>query len=139
MISKRAIDRICGVLLILLPAVLITSIATGSKFETYEQTAMRSLQTISDNQALFTASTIFLFLTGLVSISLATALYLSFRDHETTLALFGAIWVLVMGVTLIVGAVGGLVVNHMADAFDGTSGSNATMIANSARPMQHIY
>jgi hypothetical protein len=27
----------------------------------------------------------------------------------------------------------------MADAFDGTSGSNATMIANSARPMQHIY
>ena len=35
MVSKRIIDRACGVLLILLPAALITSLATGSKFETY--------------------------------------------------------------------------------------------------------
>ena len=139
MISKWAIDQICGVLLILLPAVLITSIATGSKFETYEKTAMRSLQTIADNQALFAISTIFLFITGLVGISLAAALYLSFRDHERTLALFGAVWVLGMGVTLVVGAMGGWTLTEIADEFEKASGGNASGIATSARPMQHLY
>ena len=139
MVSKDAIDRVCGVLLILLPIALIASIATGSRFETHETTPMQSLQTVVDNHGLFVASTMFLFVTGLVSITLAAAMYLAFRTHETMPAMFGSVWLLGVGVTLMVGATGGFALGEIADEFKTAGGGNMSMIATSARPMQLIF
>ena len=137
--SQSSIDRICGALLIALPVAIFTFIVADSQFNTYGLSFQESLRQVVDSSALFRAETVLLFISGLVSIALAAAMYLVFRTHERTLALFGAAWFLGLGMTWFVAAISGVALAHMADQFETATAVNASMIATSARPVQVIY
>ena len=137
--SNSTIDRICGALLVALPVAIVTFLMTDTQFNTYEKSFQESLRQVVDNARLFKAETALLFVSGLLSIALAAATYLAFRTHERTLALFGAFWFLGLCMTMVVGALSGVALAHMADQFETATAVNTSMIATSARPFQVIY
>ena len=136
---NSTIERICGVLLIALPVVAFIFLMTDSQFNTYDKSFQESIRQVVDSPSLFRADMAFLFVSGLVSIALAAAMYLAFRSHERTLALLGAFWLLGLGTTMVVGTLGGVALAHMADQFETSTPVHVSMIATSARPFQVIH
>ena len=137
MVSKSAIDRTCGALLAALAVATVVAAAIGSQFETYDRSFEKAINEVADSSGLFTVGLVSSFIAGLAGVALASTMYLAYRGHDRTVSMVGALWLLTFGGAMIGASVAGSAVLHMADQFETAVGTNADIIAASARPI-HI-
>lgn len=133
MISKATIERITGILLLVLPAIIIAVSATVVEVDTRREHFLEDFQEIADNQDRYAASIALMFISSLVTVGAAAALYLTFRPHERTLAMFGSFGFLAAGATLMVGVMTGTALHDLAQEYGATSGDQAARVATTAR------
>ena len=106
MLTKRGVERVAGVLLIVLFVAFAIAILFGeAEVEIDREDVRASLQEVIDDQEFFVTSLIFLLAGSLLLVGAAAALYRVFAAHDRALALFVLVGVLSGGLLI---AVGGL-------------------------------
>ena len=99
MFSQKGIERLAAILLLTTVVAVVISIVTYAEpIDTSRVEIIETLVEIEADGGLFITSTAFFILSSLLSIPLAAALYLAFRNHDQALALFGAFGFLAAGV-----------------------------------------
>ena len=134
MLSQNAIERTCGVLLVVLAVAVVATAAIGEGFSTYEKSFDEALHEVAEDSGLFKAGLVTSFLAGLVGLVLASTMYFAYREHDRPVSLLGGLWLLAFGAAMAGSSVAGSAVLHMADQFDTAAAANSQAIAIGARP-----
>ena len=99
MLSKRKIEYLAGALLIAMVSAVVVSIAVNPiSAQTFKEDPSGVLVDIAVDRNLFITGAIF----DLLTIPLATVLYLSFRSHDRNLALLGSFGFLALAMLFLV-------------------------------------
>ena len=102
MLSKRTLERVAGVLFIVMAVAFAVSLATTRDFDFGRADIGESLREVIDDQALFVTSEAFGLVGSLLLVVAAAASYLVFRSHDSGLALFGLVGLLSGGMAFTV-------------------------------------
>ncbi len=94
MLSKRTLERVAGVLFIVMAVAFAVSIATHVGIDFDRADIGESLREVIDDQALFVTSEAFWLVGSLLLVVAAAASYLVFRSRDSGLALFGLVGLL---------------------------------------------
>ena len=138
MLSKTAIHRITGVLLLAFLAAIIVAASTSAGIDTYEEDFHESIQEVVDNNGRFWTSTAFLGLSSVLAVALGAVMYVTFSPHERTLALLGAFGFLLVGAALMVGTFTAEALGDLASDYKRTHGPSPEIIAIAARPLSNM-
>ena len=99
MFSQRGLERLAAVVLLLTVVAFVVSVVTYAEpIDTSRDEIPLTLEEIDNDSGLFVTSTAFFIIASLLLIPLSAALYLAFRAHDRTLALFGCFGFLTAGV-----------------------------------------
>ena len=82
---------------------------------------------------MFAAGIALNFLSSVILVAAATALYVTFRPHERALAMFGSFVFLAAGVGFMGSAVTGMALFELGDEFGSASGAQADRLVTTAR------
>ena len=135
MLTKLTIERITGILfLVIIPVSLATSIL-DSGIDTRVEYFRGSLQTVADNETQNVVGSVFGFLMAGLFVSTGAALYVTFRSYDRLLSLIGAFGFLAAGVSFMVSMAAGLAFIELASEFGDTSDVQADQIVPAARAM----
>ena len=135
MFSSRSIERIAGALLVAsIVAILghiVALIPTGTPgFST--GSIHEILEFIAQSRGAVLTNMLFLLMYGFLVMLSALALYLAFRPHERTMALFGSFGLAVHGLFVVLFNILFLVLMESAQEFAVTSGAEADRVATVA-------
>ena len=135
MLSRRAMERITGVIFLLVVVSLIVTIATGSDVgqNTDAEDFRQWLRELAENQGQHRVSVAFDLLSNVLTVAMAGAVYVVFRLHARPLALFAAFGFLAAGLTSMVIVMTGFALDSMAHEFVTASEADADIVATSAR------
>ena len=138
MLSKRGIERIAGILLIVLFVAFAIGILFGeAEVEIDREGVHESLQEIIDDQEFFVTSLIFFLAGSLLLLPAGAALYQVFKAHDQMLALFGFVGFLSAGLLVTVAAFLQFGAFYLArDFVDGVA--DADTLASTARALALI-
>ena len=132
MLSKGGIERIAGILLLLLPVFVIVSIVTKVEIDTDIDEFRGSLQDIANDSGRHLIGVSFALIADLLAVALAGAFYLVFRSHERSLALLAAFGFLAMGLMFAVEEMSGFALYSLAKQFETAVNPAADSIVTSA-------
>ena len=138
MLTKTAIHRITGVLLLAFLAAIIVALSTSTGIDTWEKDFHETIQEVVDNKGRFWTSTAFLGLSSVLAVALGAVMYVTFSPHERTLALLGVFGFLLVGAALMVGTFTAEALGDLASDYKRTHGPSAEIIATTARPFSHM-
>ena len=132
MFSRRSIERLSGALLVAsivaLLGHIVALIPTGTPgFST--DTIHKILEFIAQSRGAVLTSMLFLLMYGFLVMLSALALYLAFRPHERTMALFGSFALAAHGLFVVLFNMLFLVLMESAQEFAVTSGAEADRVA----------
>ncbi len=133
MLSKATIERITGILFLVVVPVTIVTVVTDAGVDTRVDFFRASLQDVADSETQSFVSAGFGFLMSGLFVATGAALYLTFRPYERFLSLLGAFALLAAGVSFMAGMVADLTLTQLAREFGGTSGIEADQIVPAAR------
>jgi hypothetical protein len=134
-LSKSTIERITGILfLVIIPVSLATAIL-DSGIDTRVEYFRGSLQTVADNETQNVVGSVFGFLMAGLFVSTGAALYVTFRSYDRLLSLIGAFGFLAAGVSFMVSMAAGLAFIELASEFGDVRGVQADQIVPAARSM----
>ena len=133
MFSNRVLERVAGVLFLLVLISLILIFALSIDVDTRRGEFGDSLRDIADNEGRYLTSLAFDFVSNLLTVALAAVFYLVFRPHGRHLALLGAFAFVAAGVTFMVSNAASLALNSLAEDFVAASGSQAETLESTAR------
>ena len=132
MFSKRSIERLAGAFLVASFVALLGHIVAIIPIGTPDFSAGKTpeiLEFIAQARGGVLTNMVFLLIYGFLVILSALALYLAFRLHERTMALFGAFALATHGLFVILFNILFLVVMESAQQFAETSGAGADAVA----------
>ena len=135
MLTKRNTERLAGLVLLGILVSLIVSSSVGPEIDTRREEFRESLLDIANHPRLMAGVLAVGFVGDLLMVALGGLLYLVFRAHERSLALFGAFGFLAAGMTFIVADGAGYGLRSMAQDFTKVSGAEVDAIFASARGM----
>ena len=133
MLSKAPIERITGILFLLIIPVTIVTVVTDAGVDTRVDFFRADLQDVADSATQSFVSAGFGFLMSGLFVATGAAMYVTFRPYERFLSLLGAFAFLAAGVSFMAGVVGQLTLTQLAREFGGTSGIEADQIVPAAR------
>lgn len=133
MLSKATIERITGVLLLVVIPVIIVTAVTDSGVDTRVDEFRGSLEDAADEEARNFVSAGFGFLMSGLFVAIGAALYVTFRSYERFLSLLGAFGFLAAGVSFMLSMAAGLAFTELASEFGDASGVEADQIVPAAR------
>ena len=133
MLTKRNIERAVGIIFLLFIVSIIMGIATEVEVDTDIGEFRQSLQDVADDRQQNRVSVAFHVLSNLLTVAIASTLYLAFRLHDRPLALLATLSFLAGGVTFMVDDATRFVVDRMALQFVVAGAAEADIIATSAR------
>ncbi len=133
MLSKATIERITGVLfLVVIPVTVVTAV-TDPGVDIRADEFRASLQDVADSETQNFVSLGFGFVMSGLFVATGAALYVTFRSYDRFLSLLGAFGFLAAGVSFMASMIAGLALNDLADEFGGTHGVEADQIVPAAR------
>ena len=97
MLTKLTIERITGILFLVIIPVSIATAAFDSGIDTRVEYFRGSLQTVADNETQNVVGSVFGFLMAGLFVSTAAAVYVTFRSYDRLLSLIGAFGFLAVG------------------------------------------
>lgn len=134
MLSKIAIERTTGVLLLLVVALTAALASVGFGVDVSQEHFREDFNDkIVQSQDRFAAGLVLSSVMSLVMVGSAGSLYSTFRLHEPTLATVGAYGFLAGGTLLLVGAGTGAALHDLAGEWSALSGARAEQVFTSAR------
>ncbi len=133
MLPKATIERITGILFLLIVPVSVVTVFTDPGVDTRVNEFRGSLQNVADSEAENFVSLGFGFLMSGLFVATGAALYVTFRSYERLLSLLGAFGFLAAGVSFTASMVAGVALNDLAEEFGGTHGVQADQIVPAAR------
>lgn len=136
MFSKTGVDRLSGVLLllVLVTGIVAAGLASGvGEYNLAPDEVGDTLRRVADNQALHQAEIAFDLASYVLTVALTGALYLAFGYHNRLLALLGALGFAAAGVILAVHDIPWFVLPSVAEDFISASGAEAVALQNTAR------
>lgn len=136
MLSKGAIERITGVLFLLLLVSIILSFTVGiDEIDTERDKFREQLLEIVDDKDRYTAGLGFDVFANFLTVPIAALLYLLFRPHHRSLALVGTLAFVAAAATFMVNDMAAFALKSQAEDFVAASGTQADSIESSARAM----
>ena len=138
MLTKTAIDRLAGVLLIALGVALFVSLATDIGVDPTRLEFRDSLEDVLEERAQYLTSRAFELVSSILWIATAGTLYTVFQYHDKTLALLGTFLFLVVGVAFLIGAWAGFALVDLAEEFAEPHDAEASAVFTSARAVAFI-
>lgn len=135
MLSKRDLDRIAGALMLAIVAAIIGTFVSEIEVDTARSEFRQTLQDIVDDRGMFLAGAAFDMASNLITVFFAGAVYLVFRSHERSLALFAAFGLLAASSVFLVANGLDFPLYYMAQDFVAASGAEANSIASTARAL----
>ena len=133
MLSRRDIDRIAGILLVLVFAAFAVFILTFVEYGIDREEIRPNLQDIVDDGARYATSWSFYLAGGLLLVVVSGGLYLVFRSYERSLALFGLVGLLAAGTAFSIATMNSFALFILADDFVLASGAEGDALAITAR------
>lgn len=133
MLSRRDIDRIAGVLLVLVFAAFAVFILTFVPYDIDRKQIRQDLQVMVDDDARYATSWAFNLAGGLLLVVASGGLYLVFRSYERSLALFGLVGLLAAGTAFSIATMNSFSLFFLADDFVLASGAEADALAITTR------
>ena len=138
MLAKNDIDRIAGVLLVLLVVHWVVSIVTQVDVSFDRPDVREDLQGLIDDQALYATKTAFRLAGSLLLVFTGGALYSVFRSHDPAQALFVLLGLLAAGGAFALSDLNSFGLMFLARDFIDASGAEADALANVARAVKFI-
>lgn len=135
MLSKATIERITGMLFLVVVPVIIVAAVTDSGVDTRVDEFRGSLEDVADEEARNYVSAGFGFLMSGLLVTAGAALYVAFRSYERLLSLLSAFGFLAAGVSFMVASAAGLAFTELASEFGDTRGVEADQIVPAARAL----
>ena len=132
MLSKRDIDKLAGVLFILIFVTFDTGITLfgGANIDSARDEIRDSLQEVIDDQEIFVTRIAFFLAASLVLVAASAALYLLFSPHGRPLALFGLVGLMTSGVWLAIDQMAQFSLLYLArDFVDGVVASPDSLVS----------
>ena len=133
MLSKSTVERITGVLFLVIIPVSLATALLDSGVDTRVDEFRGSLQTVADSETQNIVGAVFGFFMAGLFVSTGAALYVAFRSYDRLLSLIGAFGFLAAGVSFMVSMAAGLTFIELASEFGDTSGVEADQIVPAAR------
>ena len=138
MLTKNDIDRIAGVLLVLLVVAFVVSIVTQVDVRFDRPDVREDLQGLIDDEALYATKTAFRLAGSLLLVVTGGALYLVFRSHDPALALFVLLGLLAAGKAGALSSLNSFGLMFLARDFVDATGAEADALASVARALKLI-
>ena len=135
MIDHRAVERAAGGLLILVVVAFGISIATFVQFDVDREEVRASLNAVNADREMYAFSWFGTLVGGMLLTPTAGALYLVFRLHDPSLAIWGLTGLLAASVAFIAATGAFFGIYFLADDFAQTGGEHAASIVSVARAM----
>lgn len=144
LLSKIAVERSTGVLLLLFVAIMFGTFLSGgpsgidAEVEHFKDDFPK-LAGSMDRFSTFPTVLILSFLWSLILIGAAAALYLTFHPHGPAFATFGAFFLLAAGILFLVDTAAGHALYDLAQEWKATGGTQGDQIWTSARAVALMY
>ena len=133
MLSRRDIERVAGIFLVLMVVAFAIFLGTFVDVDVDREDIRESLEEIVDDEELYATSWGFGLVGALLLVAAASTLYLVLRSYDRPLALFGLIAILAAGGAFAVSAINFFGLSFLADEFVIATGAHADALASTAR------
>ena len=138
MIANLGVEKLLGLLLIVLIPALIVSVLLDKGVNTHEQGFEQTVREIVDHERVFAAGMAARLAASLVLAGVAVISYLVFRRHNQLFALVGSSLFMLLGVTFLIAAIGSFALLDVSHAYEDAHGPSSAMVAASARPLSEL-
>lgn len=128
MASKTGIDRLSGLLLLLILVTIVVSGVLAAAVPLNYEEAAETLRNVAEQSGRHTADIVFDLLSYIAMVLLAGALYLAFSPHHRTLALLGTLGLAAAGTILAVHDMVNFALTSIAKKFVAVSGAEAVAL-----------
>lgn len=138
MLTKAAIDRLTGGLLLALGVALFVAVVTDIGVDPTRREFQDSLEHALEARSQYLTSKVFALASGVLWIAVASMLYAVFHSHDRTLALMGSSLLMVVGVSFLIHASAGFALADLAEEFAESRDAEAGAVFTSARAVAFI-